>query len=103
MRIIAYLAAVCIGCSLSATSHAAPTQHSGSSARANLTKQANRDHYRYKRHYHNGHRVDDPTEAGAAPGPGTAAILPENDAACCDRATIPLPKNLRTPVPTLEL
>jgi hypothetical protein len=63
MHTVICLASLCIGCVPNAASLATPTQYSVVSARGSQTKQANRDHYRYKKWYQNDQRLNDTVAA----------------------------------------
>ena len=103
MRTVACLASLCIGCALGSAAYATPTQYSVISARGSQTKHANRDHYRYKKYYQNGQRMNDPVQGEPSRRGQAMTILPADEAGSDDGLQRAPFREPGVTVPTLQL
>lgn len=102
MRIVTCLASLCIGCAFSGASLATPTPNSVASARGGHTKQANRDHYRYKKYYRSSQALNDPAQSEPAPSGHT--IVPDEETWFqCGPEQVPFRYAPAAVAPTLQL
>lgn len=102
VRIVTCLASLCIVCALNGASLATPAPYSVAAARGGHTKQANRDHYRYKKYYESGQRLNDTAQSESTQS--QHAELPDEETRSqCEPERVPFHYAPPVVAPTLQL